>query len=363
MTNYFVGADIRDVDTPVLVVNLDVLEDNIARAARFFRELGVSWRPHTKGQKVPAIAHMEIGAGAIGITCAKLGEAEVMAAAGIDNILIANQVVGQHKVRRLASLCRQVQVITAIDSLENARELHEAGVEKGLGIPVVVEVDIGMQRCGVQPGEPTVELSLEADAMSGLRYVGIMGWEGHARRHKDPVQRKQVCDEAIGSLVRSARLCRERGLSVDIVSCGGTGTQEFSSRVPGITEVQAGGIIFNDMYYAALGLEHEFAMTVMSTVVSHPQPGRIVTDAGKKAMSSDAAVPRPRAIDGVEEVRFSAEHGTVITSEPLDLKVGDRLEWIVGYGDTTVALHDELYGVRDGKVEVVWPISGRGKIR
>ncbi|MFO8061131.1 MAG: DSD1 family PLP-dependent enzyme [Bacillota bacterium] len=364
MSNYFVGAAVNEVDTPALMVNLDVLEGNIEKAAAFFRDLEVGWRPHTKGQKVPAIAHREIEAGALGITCAKLEEAEVMVAAGIKSVLIANQVVGPYKTRRLASLCRQAEVMAAVDSLENARQLDEAGRDKGVRVPVLVEVDIGMNRCGTQPGEATVQLSEQIHRMRGLRYRGVMGWEGHARRFTDPDERKSVCEESIGLLVRSAQLCRQCGLPVEIVSCGGTGTQEFSSRVPGITEIQAGGIIFNDMYYSSLDLQHDFALTVMSTVISRPDARRIVTDSGKKAMSSDTAVPRPIGVEGIESVRFSAEHGVITVHEPVERPgIGDRLEWIIGYGDTTVSLHDEMYGVRDGRVEVVWPIWGRGKIR
>ena len=363
MSNYFVGTEVLEVDTPALMVDLDLLEKNIDRASSFFRDLGVSWRPHTKGQKVPAIAHMEINAGAVGITCAKLGEAEVMVAAGIKSVLIANQVVGSYKAKRLANLCRQAEVIVAVDSMENARELDQAGRDKGLKVPVIVEIDIGMGRCGVQPGEPTLEFSRELHAMEGLEYLGLMGWEGHARRFIDPDERKQVCEEAIECLVQSAQLCRQDGLPVYIVSCGGTGTHEFSSRLPGITEVQAGGIVFNDSYYSRLGLEHDFALTVMSTVVSRPGPMRIVTDSGKKSMSSDTALPRPQGVGEVKSLSFSAEHGVITTEEPVTLAVGDRLEWIIGYGDTTVSLHDEMYGIRDGWVEVVWPIQGRGKIR
>ncbi len=361
--SWAVGQRASELDTPALLVDLDILEQNINRTARFFGQIGVGWRPHTKGQKVPAIAHMEIAAGAIGITCAKLGEAEVMVASGIKSVLIGSQVVGP-KVTRLANLCRQALVITAVDSLHNVMELDQAARDKGVQIPVLVEVDVGMERCGVQPGQAVVDLSLEIQERPGLRYLGVMGWEGHARRSKDPGEREAACHKAMSLLVESARLCRERGLPVEIVSCGGTGTHEYSSRVPGITEIQAGGIIFNDVYYSGLGLAHDCALTLMSTVVSRPREHRIVTDAGKKALSSDQAPPRPLGIDGVASVGFSAEHGVINLSQPLTApSVGDRLEWVVGYGDTTVALHDEMYGVREGIVEVVWPILGRGKIR
>lgn len=359
-----VGQKVEHLDTPVLLVDLDALESNIRRAAALFRERGVAWRPHTKGQKVPAIAHMEIAAGAIGITCAKLGEAEVMAAAGIDGILIGNQIIGPQKATRLAHLCRRTEVIVAVDSQYGVDELDRAAQLAGVVIPAVVEVDIGMKRCGVQPGQPALDLSREVHRRKGLRYAGLMGWEGHIRRIDDPAEREAECIDSVELLVQTAQLCRSAGLPVDIVSCGGTGTHEFSSLVAGVTEVQAGGIIFNDMYYSRLGLQHPHALTVISTVTSRPDPRRIITDAGLKTMSTDSALPRPLGVEGIAGLRFSAEHGLInlneATSSPA---VGDRLMWVVGYGDTTVSLHDELVGHRRGVVEVVWPILARGKVR
>jgi len=364
VSSTLVGQRLEQLDTPVLFADLDALEENIARTAALFAERRVAWRPHTKGQKVPAIAHLEMAAGAIGITCAKLGEAEVMAAAGIDNILIGSQVVGPQKAVRLAHLCRRHRVIVAVDSVYNVDELDQAALAVGVRIPVLVEVDIGMRRCGVQPGQAAVELSREINRRSGLIYLGVMGWEGHIRRIVAYDERAAACRQAVESLCETAQLCRQAGLEVSIVSCGGTGTHEFSSLVPGVTEVQAGGIIFNDMYYARLGLEHRPALRVLSTVTSRPDPRRIVTDAGKKTMSSDSAPPKPVSVDGVEGLRFSAEHGTIDLAEPLIRPgVGDLVEWIVGYGDTTIALHDELVGIRNGVVEVVWPVLARGKLR
>ena len=359
-----VGRPAQELDTPSLLLDLAVMERNIAKTVSLLKEAGVNWRPHIKGQKVPAIAHMETAAGAVGITCAKLGEAEVMASAGIKNILIANQIVGLQKVTRLANLCKHAEVIVAVDSLENVLELDMAGRQKGVRIPVVVEVDTGMGRCGVQPGEPALALCRGVHDCAGLRYVGLMSWEGHARRVKDMVERQAVCKKSVGLLTSTARLCREAGLPVEVVSCGGTGTEKFSSRIPGVTEIQAGGIIFNDVYYSTLGLDYEFALTVLSTVSSRPNPTRVVTDAGRKTMSRDTAMPRPKGLASVKSVSLSAEHGQIELQEPnLNLRIGDKLEWIVGYGDTTVCLHDEMYGIRDGIVEVVWPVLARGKLR
>jgi D-serine deaminase-like pyridoxal phosphate-dependent protein len=173
-----------------------------------------------------------------------------------------------------------------------------------------------------------------------------------------------ICEEAVGLLTRSAEMCREAGLPVGIVSCGGTGTERFSSRVAGVTEIQAGGIIFNDMWYAELGLDYDFALTVTSTVTSRANPTRIVTDAGRKTMSRDTAPPCPKGIEGVKSVSLSAEHGQIelyVADETV--RVGDRVEWIVGYADTTVHLHECFFGVREGVVECVWPVLGRGKLR
>jgi D-serine deaminase-like pyridoxal phosphate-dependent protein len=363
MGSSVVGRPITDLDTPALLVDLNAMDRNIAKTVRILGDLGVGWRPHTKGQKVPAIAHREIAAGAIGITCAKLGEAEVMAAAGIGSILIANQIVGQQKVDRLANLCRRAEVIVSVESLDNVRELDAAARRFNTRIPAVVEVDVGMNRCGTQPGEPSVSMARAIHESEGLRLMGLMGYEGHARVVDLP-ERRAGCAESVGLLVSTAAACRETGLPIEIVSCGGTGTEEISGRIPGVTEIEAGGIIFNDMYYNSLGLDREFALTVLTTVTSRSTPTRIVTDAGRKTMSDNTAAPRPKSIEDVKSVGLSAEHAQIELREPnSSIRIGDKLEWIVGYSDTTVCLHDEMFGVRDGLVEVVWPIAGRGKLR
>ncbi|MEM3434037.1 MAG: DSD1 family PLP-dependent enzyme [Candidatus Methanomethyliaceae archaeon] len=360
----WIGRPAWDLDTPALLVDLAAMERNIVRTANVLRQAGVNWRPHIKSQKVPAIAHREIAAGAIGVTCAKLGEAEVMVNAGIRNVLIANQIVGAQKIARLVQLCRHAEVIVAVDSLENALELSVAAKQAGVRISVVVEVDTGLERCGVKPGEPAVMLSQKIHECEGLRYMGLMAWEGPARRCKDPEERRKLCEKLVRPLTWTAHLCREAGLPVEIVSCGGTGTEEFSSRIPGVTEIQAGGIVFHDMYYSALGVDREFALTILSTVISRPSPTRIVTDAGRKAMSGELALPVPKGLTGVKAVVLTAEHSKIELEKPnLELKIGDKVEWIVGFADGTVHLHDEMYGVRDGIVEVVWPVPARSTMR
>ena len=353
----------QELDTPTLLVDLDRVERTIAEMAAFFRGHGVGWRPHTKGQKVPEIAHMEIEAGALGITCAKLGEAEVMADAGIRDILIANQVVGRQKAERLAALLDHADVVVAVDSIKNGEELGAAAHARGKRLRVIVEVDNGMQRAGVPPGEPTVELARRLAAHPGLRFCGVMAWEAHCLgRPMD--ERRRCCEEAVGALVATARQCREAGLDAEIVSCGGTGTFRITAGIEGVTEIQAGGGIFSDVLYESWGVDHPLALTVMSTITSRPVPQRIITDAGRKAMSMDIATPRPIGLENVEKVALSAEHGVVTLSQPnTSLEVGDKLEWIVGYGDTTVFLHDEMVATRGDRVEATWPVLARGKIK
>lgn len=361
-----IGQPKENLDTPVLLADLDVLESNIERMARIIiQEGGVQWRPHTKGMKTPALAHMLLDAGASGVTCAKLGEAEVMAAAGVRDILIANQIVGRQKTVRLANLRRHADVIVAVDSEANVTELDRAAIEKGVRIRVLIEVDVGMNRAGVLPGQPVLDLARKIAPLKGVKLAGLMTWESHALRVKDPEEKGQVVAEALQQLTASAQLCRYNGMPLDILSCGGTGTYWLSAMQPGITEVQAGGGIYCDIQYRkGFGVEHPYALTILSTVTSRPAPTRIICDAGKKTMSSDSSVPEPIGISGVESIGLSAEHGTIQLAAPSETpRVGDQIEFIVGYSDTTVVLHNELYGIRDGRVETVWSLLGRGRLQ
>ncbi|HUF49041.1 MAG TPA: alanine racemase, partial [Vicinamibacterales bacterium] len=356
-----VGRSKLELDTPALCVELTAMQKNIQHMADIIiRQNGVGWRPHTKGQKVPAIAHMEIAAGAFGVTCAKLGEAEVMAGAGIRDILIANQVVGPDKVARLVNLRRHADVIVAVDSLENARAIDVAARERGVRVRVIAELNNGLNRAGVNLFRPAVEFSKRLADLPGLQYAGVMAWEAHTIRvPEEGGQKRKAVEQAVGGLVESAEMCRAAGLSADIVSCGGTGTYWISATVPGVTEIQAGGGIFGDVVYEENYRVpgHELAMTIMSTVTSRPNDTRIITDAGEKTMSSKQAIPRPLGVGKVAKVGLSAEHGTITLEEPnTQLKVGDRVEWVVGYSDFTTFLHDEMYATRDGIVEQVWPV-------
>ncbi len=361
-----IGQPKETLDTPALLVDLEVLEGNIARMARtIVHEAGVQWRPHIKGIKTPAIAHMLLEVGAVGMTCAKLGEAEVMAAAGIRDLLIANQIVGPQKIARLVNLRRHADVAVAVDDFENARALDRAALAKGVQLRVLIEVDVGMQRAGVAPGEATVVLARRLATLKGLRFCGVMTWESPALRVKDLGDRQQLITSLLGQLTDTAGQCRDAGLPVEIVSCGGTGTYWLSAFHPGVTEIQAGGGIFNDLVYSRqLGLDHPFALTVLSTVTSRPTPTRIICDAGKKTMSGDSALPEAVGLPQVVSLGLSAEHGKLELAAPSATpRLGDLIEFIPGCVDTTVVLHDELYGIRQGIVETIWPLLARGRLQ
>ena len=360
-----IGLPKTELDTPILWVDLDRLEQNIATLAQHFRRAGVHWRPHTKGMKIPALAHKLINAGAIGITCAKLGEAEVMVAAGIKEILIANQITGKQKLPRLANLCRQADVKVAVDDPHNVAALGAAAVRYGAEIGVVIELNCGMERAGVQPGEAVLALARQITQTPGLRLRGLMTWEGHTLDLSEPTQKRQAITESITRITSSAELCRQHGLPIEIVSCGGSGTYQITPFLPGITEIQAGGAIFCDVTYQGWGVDLQPALFVQTTVTSRPTPYRIICDAGFKSLPSNDGSPAPLGLtQGVRKVISSAEHGAVELQSPNDtLQVGDLLDFVVGYGDGTVYLHEVMVGVRNGIVECIWPILGRGKLQ
>lgn len=358
-----IGCPKESLDTPALWVDLDVLDENIRLLMANFSAAGVNWRPHTKGVKVPAIAQKLVEAGAIGVTCAKLGEAEVMVAGGLRYILIANQAVGAQKYRRLAALQRHADVKIAVDSTATLAGLAAAAQAAAVEIGVVVEVNVGMNRAGVAPGQPAVELAQAVQQQAGLRLAGLMAWEGHTLSVPEE-QRPDAIRHSVGQLAESADACRQAGLPVGIVSCGGSGTMAITAHLPGVTEIQAGGAIFGDAAYQRWGTPTAPALFVQTVVTSRPARDRIITDAGYKTLPTTVTPPRPVGLKNVEKIVGSAEHGVITLSTPNDaLKVGDLLDIGVGYGDATVFLHDRLYGVRNGLVETAWAISGRGKLQ
>lgn len=359
-----IGKGMYDIDTPALVIDLDGMERNIRRMADFFRDRPAKLRPHAKTHKTPELARMQLDAGAIGITCAKLGEAEVMANAGIRDLLVANEVIGTPKIARLVEVARRSDIMVAVDSAENARAISEAAEEAGVRVRVLIEVDVGQNRCGVKPGEPAVRLAQEVLKRRGLLFRGIMGYEGHIVLNPDREARESECQKSMTQLVGTKEALEAAGIPVEIVSGGGTGTYAVTGAFPGVTEVQAGSYITMDARYKGLNLGFECALTVLTTVVSRNGPEVVVCDAGMKAVTREFGMPESKD-PRMEVTHLSEEHGKLAVKDPggVPHRVGDKIEIIPSHGCTTINLHDTFYGVRAGKVEAVWDIAARGKVR
>jgi D-serine deaminase-like pyridoxal phosphate-dependent protein len=352
----------EELETPCLLIDLDRMERNLARMAEFFRGKSAKLRPHAKTHKSPIIAHKQLKLGAIGITCAKLGEAEVLVESGIRDILIANQIVDRAKVSRLAQMARLAQLIVAVDQSQNVEDLAEATRHHGSRLRILIEVDIGMHRCGVPPGEPALDLARKVKAQKSLEFAGLMGYEGHAVLKPTLEERAKLARKAVGELIETRRFLERAGVEVPIVSAGGTGTYTTTGTLPGVTEIQAGTYVFSDAKRIQIGVDFEPALSVLSTVVSRPKPGVVVLDGGMKSISQDLGPPIFRDLPNLAFARLNAEHAVAEIREGsgFDLKVGDKVELIPSYGDTTINLHDAYVGLRQGRVETVWPVAARG---
>lgn len=355
------GCSRDELDTPALCLDLDVMEENIRRIAQACSEAGVAWRPHVKGHRSGVIGAREVAAGAVGLTCAKLGEAEAMATAGVRDLLVANTVVGRRKLDRLVELRRHADPIVAVDHADQLLPLAAAFENAGLTVRVVIEVDIGLARAGVLPDGPALTLARRAVALPGIELVGLMGYEGHLLTIPDPDEKRRLVHESLDRLGSTKQLLQAEGIPVPVVSSSGSGSFQAAVSHPAVTEVQAGGAIMMDVFYrercGVTGLED--ALTLVTTVVGRPAPDRAIVDAGRKALNVEIAMPRIVGRPGVAFERMSAEHGQ-LSVEPgaAALAIGDRLEVVPGYADLTVKLHDRFYGFRGGRLAEVLPIAG-----
>jgi D-serine deaminase-like pyridoxal phosphate-dependent protein len=360
----YIGADKEQLDTPILLMDLDVMESNIAKMADYFRGVDAELRPHTKTHKTPILAQKQIEAGAIGVTCAKLGEAEVMVAGGIRDVLIANEIVPHQKITRLVNLARHADVMVAVDDPRNVEDLSQAAQGKGVHLRTLVEVDIGMKRCGVPPGQPALRLAQKVAESKNLVFAGLMGYEGHAVAIPDFHERKRETEKGLALLIETKGLIEQNGLEVGIVSGGGTGTYNITGQFPGVTEVQAGSYIFMDAYYRNVLEDFDCALTALTTVISRPNEDTAIIDAGMKTITKESGLPQVKDISGVELIHLSEEHGKLdLSNSDADLRPGDKIELIPSHGCTTINLHDKFFCLRDGRLEAIWDIAGRGKVR
>ncbi len=363
-----IGMPLESVDTPALLIDLAALERNIDRLARATAGTGVRLRPHAKTHKCPVIGLRQMAAGAVGVCCQKVGEAEAMVHGGVPDVLVSNQVVGASKLARLAALAKQANISVCADHPRQVQDLDAAATAFGVRLPVLVEINVGMDRCGVEPGQAAVALAKQIAVAPGLRFAGLQAYHGSAQHLREYDKRKAAIDHAVETVRRAVELLAQHGLSCEFVTGAGTGTYQFEASSGVYNELQAGSYVFMDADYARNlspegrpwgGFEH--SLFVYATVMSRPTTDRAILDAGLKSFSLDSGLPVVADLPDVEYVRASDEHGKLLLHDPTrNLEIGSKLRVIPGHCDPTVNLYDWYVGYRDGRVEAIWPITARG---
>jgi len=354
-----------EIDTPALLIDLDLMDRNIETLAKFFKgKKGKSFRPHFKTPKTPIIAWKEIRSGANGICCQKLEAAEVLVAAGINDVLITNEVVGDYKIKKLIGLIKHApKLMVCIDNILNARALSEEALRKGVKLGVIVDVNAGQNRCGVEPNKPTVEFTKEILRLKGLYFKGIQTYNGLLQQLdqlKGMEAKIEGCKLSDKLTVETKEALEDNGISVEIVTGAGTGTYKLQYNV--LSEVQPGSYPLMDWKYYISAPEFHRALTILTTVMSTPAKDRVITDSGSKAASTDAGQPILKDVKGVEFQVAGDEHGMLTLKNPdKEIKLGDKLELFPSHCCTTINLYDKFYGIRDEEVEVIWDIVARGK--
>jgi len=357
-----IGSPVEDLDTPALLLDRPAFERNLRRMAAFFQGRPCRLRPHFKNHKCPELARRQLAAGnCVGMTCAKLGEAEVLAGHGFDDLLVANQVVGARKIARLVELARRVRVRVAVDDAEQAKSISAAAAAAGATVGVLVEVDIGMGRCGVAPGEPALELARAVRHLPGLRFDGLQAYEGHAVYTNDPARRAELARDAMARAVYTRRLLEDRGIAVAVVSGGSSSTYQIAGQIAGVDEIQAGTYPTMDWRYAEMAPEFEIALSVLTRVISK-RPGVAVLDVGLKGAGCEFGPPRIQGHPEVETPSMLAEEHCTVRNAPNEWRVGHAVHLIPSHACTTCNLHRQFCVCENGRVVDLWPIEGSGRL-
>ncbi|HVN82693.1 MAG TPA: D-TA family PLP-dependent enzyme [Terriglobia bacterium] len=362
---------IDELDTPAVVVDLDILEKNLNKLADYCNQYNLRLRPHTKTHKIPEIARMQIRSGAWGITVAKVGEAEVMAAAGLDNILIAYPILGQSKLDRVMKLARSHKITVSLDSSEALAGISRAAARAGCSLDVLVECDLGMHRCGLQTPDEVLNLAEQVTRLPGVRFAGILFYPGHVWAL--PADQPAAMTKVSAQLAEFLKRLAGQSLHCEVVSGGSTPTAYNSHLLAGLTEIRSGTYVFNDRNTLDIGacrLEN-CALKLLVTVISNAVPGKAMIDGGSKTFSGDRLLSGAKAGYGMvleyPDIQFesmSEEHGHLdLTSSSHRPKVGERLSILPNHVCACVNMHDTLWFHRKGVVEGSWTVAGRGQVR
>ena len=361
------GMTLAEVDTPALLLDLDAFERNLDRLDQSLVDTRIRVRPHAKSHKCPEIALRQMARGAIGVCCQKVSEAEAMVEGGVMNVLVSNEVVGPSKLARLAGLAKRARVSVCVDNEKNIGDLDNAARVAGTKIDVFIEVNVGANRCGVEPGEPCVPLAQRIATTKHLRFAGLQAYQGAAQHARTPIERKAAIARAVQLVQNTIEALQAHGLKPEIITGAGTGTYPLEAASGVYNEIQPGSYIFMDADYnrnldddGKPARNFEQSLYVWATVMSHATAERAVVDAGLKALSVDSGMPLVADLPGVEFLRASDEHGVLKLLQGSRLTVGDKIRLIPGHCDPTVNLYDWIVGVRGDKVESVWPVTARG---
>jgi D-serine deaminase-like pyridoxal phosphate-dependent protein len=366
-----IGMPLDEVDTPALVLDLDAFEGNLRRLPERLAGKPVKLRPHAKTHKCPVIALKQIALGAVGVCCQKVSEAEAMVHGGVPDVFVSNEIVGAPKLRRLAALARAARVATCVDDASQVGALDDAARAFDVRLSVLVEVNMGGDRCGVEPGEPALRLAEAIGRAKHLAFGGLQAYHGSAQHLRSFAERRGAIAQATERAGRTRALLEANGIACPVVTGAGTGTFALEAASGVYNELQCGSYVFMDADYGrnlgedgAPNRDFEHSLFVWTTVMSRPTDDRAILDAGLKALSVDSGMPVLHGFDdGVEYARASDEHGKVLVKRPTNrLRIGDKIKLIPGHCDPTVNLYDWYVGVRDGRVEAVWPITARGAL-
>lgn len=352
-----IGRSRSELETPALLLDLDIARQNIAVMAGHMERAGKSLRPHTKTHKAPQIARLQVDAGAIGVSTATAWEAIVMIDAGVDDILVANEVVGPSRIRALAEAARDGRVTVAVDSAANLDDLSAAAVTAGSVIGVLVEVDVGMNRGGVRSKEEALDVARHAVSLPGIEWRGAMGYEGHCMLEPDRGLRITKQGKAMTHLFEVVDHLAVDGIECEIVSAGGTGTYDLIAAHPRVTELQAGSYVFMDAFHGSLIPGFDVALTVLATVMGR-HGDRVILDAGRKGVGIDLVLPSPVGIEATTAF-VDEEHTGIDVPESSPLRYGDTVELMAGYGPTTVNLYGRYHVIEGGVVTDIWPVMAR----
>jgi D-serine deaminase-like pyridoxal phosphate-dependent protein len=351
-----IGRKREELTTPALLLDLAVLRANLGFMAENMKAVSTTLRSHVKVHKSPHIARLEVEFGAVGVGCATVWEAIVMARAGISDVFVINEVVGPEKTRALALLAREANVSTAVDDPAQVDELSKAATAAGSTIGVFIDVDEGMHRCGVASPEEALALARLIAVAPGLELVGVTGYEGHCSLEFDETKRHEMAKAAMAYFTGVADLLAANGFPCRIVSAAGTGTWEVTSRYPGITEIQPGSYATMDGHHRGLDPRFDWAVTVLATVISR-RSDRIVLDAGNKTVGASQGVLAP---DNLKPFRFDEEHSIFLVDPSDPVKVGDKFEIRCNYTPNAIGYFEAYHVIEDGRVVDVWPVMPRG---